>query len=1483
MKTILRLSFIFLLAMIPLFCVQAQNVTIKTDHKEFIKQIHTVIYDKKGDLQQARIKEFMPNLEKKWSEERFTSEEKDKIISITDKMVKNKMLNAAAFMEYFAALSDISSSSLSHGSIGCWLEYADKHYKDKNQKAFTEWLVTIQKLIEENRLYKSGSMQWQMNNATYSFEDFDGFSVKVESCDLVCLSRTDSLVIHGTNGRFDGVSKWTGVGGRVDWKKFNDENLNDVFVEFDKYTINLKNFEYVVDSARLTNPRFTSLEVFGSFHDKVFTIPPSSKSQFPIFVSYDDCYQLTDVFKNIDFLGNIGMRGPNMMVSGRNGRQSVVTFRNEDKKVLLVKSQLFSFNDNGFSSDMVRVTIPFENDSIYHSSLQLRYNDEKRELTLFRSDNDNGSFWDSYHNVYVSIDAMYWDIDGEKTMFHKLRSLGAESKGSIKSANYFEKQPFADIQGIDESNPIILVYAYLEKYNEKKVPLGDFCNFIRKPEQQAVNMFLRLEKLGYLDYDNENRVAYPMESLYYAVKANRGLVNYDIIKIETYTKHRQPNLILNLNSFDLDVFGINEVNISKTKNVTICPNDWNITLKKHFDFTFGGKVTAGLFEFYADSGNFFYNDFSIDFKRADSVSFFVRNKDLMSDREFVRVKNTISDVKCSIMLDDKNNKSGQKDTPNYPILKSNQQSYIYFDKPSVNGGLLDRERFRYIVDPFEIDSLLVFSTTGMAFHGVLHSDGLFPDIRQPLLIEDDYSLGLDWNFGEGGTDAFNGRAKYFNNIHISNAGFFGDGRIDYDNTQFSSPHFVFYLDSVVCIADKLTVDAKQGRHSRPSLDVDSAAVNWHFTHDSLFIKTANTAAQLYHNYDFMGQVCLTPDGLTGSGSMNVDELKMKSKYFNFASNSFMADTSDFTFVFDSTDAVIGSGFDISINLEQRKGLFKQIDTLPNVLDFVKNAAESTVSYAEWSMKDDVFSFETKSLMSKNPSNVFAVNCGKADYNVAQNLITAKAVKNVVKGNVIIVPDDGTVCMRENAALDTLHEATMFFDSINSDRSITNLNVVINDEGLRGDGYYQYTDLFLMKHDIYLSDIISENDSVVSGKGTVTQKESIAIDNNFAFYGDVFFRSDINALKFSGFAKMTPEKHHGFGWFPFETEIIPENIVLPLGDTASNFVSSGIVRTPRGLAVDFLTGGSAPEQEDVIVSYDGLVRFDWILSSYIIENPNKQKNSKMLFNTKTDRASGDIATDFGFGARFLKFDADGTFDYSYEYDSLSFDVNLLLDFPIENKIVDMMFNTIYKTLHPDAVIGDNIYFDDESEAEMWQTDDEVEDGEEVSNSDNEDRDDEQTNSGKSGKKGKKSKKGRHSKDEIQFEKAETSAVLNMEDVDIRYVRKSNMLVAVDSVHLVGIGNRKLDETVKLSMMANLNEPQSLRLYIEATPDIWFYFDYEDGKMLLVSNDENYNEALDAVRENHRVFHDRKAGEHFSYGLGNYYDVYRFLDLLNVITK
>lgn len=122
---------------------------------------------------------------------------------------------------------------------------------------------------------------------------------------------------------------------------------------------------------------------------------------------------------------------------------------------------------------------------------------------------------------------------------------------------------------------------------------------------------------------------------------------------------------------------------------------------------------------------------------------------------------------------------------------------------------------------------------------------------------------------------------------------------------------------------------------------------------------------------------------------------------------------------------------------------------------------------------------------------------------------------------------------------------------------------------------------------------------------------------------------------------------------------------------------------------------------------------------------------------------------------------------------------------------------------------------------------------------------------------------------------------MKDVDIKYFRRLNTLIAVDSVHVFNIGRHKLDENLKLVMMANLNEPQSLKLYIEATPDIWFYFDYLGDKMSIVSNDDNFNEALDAVKRGQRVFDDKKNDEYFEYGPGDYYDVYDFFDLVNVI--
>ena len=128
----------------------------------------------------------------------------------------------------------------------------------------------------------------------------------------------------------------------------------------------------------------------------------------------------------------------------------------------------------------------------------------------------------------------------------------------------------------------------------------------------------------------------------------------------------------------------------------------------------------------------------------DSLTIKVRNEDLLHLKDsLIRVKNVIEDMIGTIYIDDPNNKSGLKNYPEFPKFVSDDFSYVYFNRKSIQDSTLVPESFYYTIDPFVFDSISTFSTDGLAFEGSLTSAGIFPTIVEPLVITSDYQVLVD--------------------------------------------------------------------------------------------------------------------------------------------------------------------------------------------------------------------------------------------------------------------------------------------------------------------------------------------------------------------------------------------------------------------------------------------------------------------------------------------------------------------------------------------------------------------------------------------------------------------------------------------------------------------------------------------------------------------------------------------------------------------
>ena len=120
--------------------------------------------------------------------------------------------------------------------------------------------------------------------------------------------------------------------------------------------------------------------------------------------------------------------------------------------------------------------------------------------------------------------------------------------------------------------------------------------------------------------------------------------------------------------------------------------------------------------------------------------------------ELELLESEITIANGELIIDKNINKSGLwKDKyPEYPIIKSYDNSKVYYDKKDIFNGIYSREDFFFSVDPFEIDSLDLYTRESLSFPGEFYSADILPVFREELKVQDDNLLGFSINIPEEG-------------------------------------------------------------------------------------------------------------------------------------------------------------------------------------------------------------------------------------------------------------------------------------------------------------------------------------------------------------------------------------------------------------------------------------------------------------------------------------------------------------------------------------------------------------------------------------------------------------------------------------------------------------------------------------------------------------------------------------------------------------
>lgn len=1460
-----------------LVSAQEEEVYFSADSEVFISQIEQLLTETPAKHQLNQGEELMAKLKPRWEVGRFSKAEKDKIKQLSEKMRQEKLRNYPYFFDFFTAINALAYSRQSGQSVLNWLNLLELQLENKSTREFTSYLDFSNSFFRDGLLSQKGSASWYLRNPDYSFQEDTVLSILVEKADLVCASRRDSSLIEQTSGSFSfEKNSWEGTGGQVNWWRF-DLDKDKLFVALKDYKIDLSQPEYQADSVTFYHKYYFDFPMQGLFQDKVHSSPPSERTSYPRFTSYFKDYSIKNIFKGIDFNGGIAIEGSTLKGVGEGRERAQLFFSRNSEVQMSLKALDFVLTDNKIFSRSVDVKVFLGEDSLNHPAVQMRYDDKLRRLILFRSEQGvaDSPFFDSYHELDIHLEAMYWNIDKEVIDFKQLEGMRSESAGFLESANYFSASDFNSLRLIDDINPMFVVENYLKEYGqENEIKLDWYANFIKKPPEQAIAQLLRMASKGYLVYDSETQTAVVKERFFNTLKARADESDFDVIRINTQTVGNEANLILDLKTFELTLKGVDEVILSDEQRVRILPEGNEIVFSENRDFAFSGFVGAGLFEFYAGEAFFKYDEFSLNLTQVDSLSFFVPAFDQKmapgARKQYVRVQNVIADMSGTLYIDQSDNKSGRNHFPQYPIFDSKNESYVYFEKPFINEGRLTKSDFNYVVEPFEIDSLDDFSTDNLRFEGYLNSAGIFPAIEQALTVMPDYSLGFNHKTVEN-YEMFSGKGFFDDSVHLSNQGFWGKGKLNFQTSTAYADHFDFYPDEVASIPHRFEMQEQQQGVLFPQGQSDTILFHWRTDTNLLVVNTLKSPLILYNNVIFRGSAELSPEGLKAAGDLAFGNVEMSSDYFALKNKSFTADTANFSLLTAVNQNIAFSAKDYftSIDFETRTGNFRYLDEQSS-LSFPFNQYICTLDEANWQMDKDLLLLNSDGLEQFNGLDSLSYDklldydlsgsqfisthpeqdslsffTRDASYDLSNYSINASGVKLIRVADLAVFPFDGEVTVLEGARMETIRNAHLLADTASRLHHFDQVEInIYGRNNYAAKGYYNYPSLEGDAQPIYFSSISPDEKGVTTAIAMIEEIDDFKLSTQFKYKGKAVILASRKDLLFEGgFQLVHFCQNLETPWVGFEAVIDPANVSFPINDKLSSLNNE---RLYAGLQFDGLdknffgsflsTASTTNTTESAVVN--GVLRYDRSKSAYVISKKNAGIFDKSLeLSVSRCQISGKGPVNLDLQIPMTSLQLFGAYDYYSIPDSTTMNVMAYFDFIFDEKLLQIMADSLNRSAKQGAALSQSSYLFGLNSIE---------------NAENFNRIQSEI-----------SLYGAPRKVPESLNKSLVFSQLKMS-----WDKELDAFVARDNIGLSNILRTQVNK--KLPGIITFEKGRSgdaVTIYLQPNSSEWYFFHYENGVMQALSSSEAFNNRLLEIKQEKRLIKDEQTDYYYEYVIGS----------------
>lgn len=1183
-----------------------------------------------------------------------------------------------------------------------FLDLAAKSGEKYDAKTFQRILETIKNTIETNKLYTSNFNSLYLLSGLYKFR-FDTTSAavveaqKVQAADnwdtpvdsnIVISPKSNPIppvsgaVIDLQNVMFGMVAAgdstvfgpatgsvslkegiFAGKGGKFNWQAAGDSSI---FADLDTYSFNITQPKLVAENVTLHDENQLANPIKGTLEYRSVKRSKSQPAPYPRFVSNRNDAKLKASRKNIDYKGGFALIGTTMYSTSLSDEPTRITVSYKEKPAFTVTSRKFALKDSVILAPMATYSMPLGRDSLYHPGVTFFYNDQEGQVKLGRAEKTDFAplpYQDSYHKMSIWSQAMRWNFPNDKVEF--LRIDGKQVVPvKLESFDFFKKERFRGIAQEYGFQPLLMAVNYSQ--TEKK-PTFLAEDVARKFKQDPVILHRALERLaleGYFKHDKiTDEFAVSKKGILY-VLGNIDKTDYDNFQVTSQfsANDEVANATISMKDTLLTVLGVGRFIVSDSLKIYAVPSDKKLVIAKNRDFTMNGQLVANNYQFRGSNLKFNYGQFFVNVNPNDSITFTPKEK--FAKGQSGQVGGHVKYEKGgTFYLSDPQNKSGIQKGKKSPRLVVPDGMIVYFDQPERGTVLYPREVF-FKIPKIDMDGL---DQRDVIFEGTFNSNGIIPPVQTILKSMPDNSLGFEYKPPVTEMKLYGGKAmaRFTDTLVMDNSGLKSKAVMRYLSASMTAKNVLLTSDSLLASGELASIkEATIGKGYFPAVELKDYALRWFPNSDSMFINTQGKSFSFYKGTTSLeGGLLLRSSGLYGNGKLKRPDSELTSSDIKFNKDGFLANKSQFVINGGqpkaAKDILTGKNVNIDFNIKTSIVNFVTdstgFDSDSSGMQLPAASYQTLIATAKWDILKKTILMkgfgETSSYTSISPEQEGLTFQGSEGiYDVDKVTLNVRGVPFIRTADVKIIPDKGMVSIGSNGKIVPLKKARIEIDTLNASHRLRDADIKIDSRNrFEGSATYQYITARKDTFNIKMQNFeLREIEAAAEGKKSKNNKEAgpiryyttakaqIKEAENLILSPRIQYKGDINliayqpSLQLDGFVKPVIKFRKDFqsSWIVYKDapgETVGVKIDKNLKNEHELPLSVGLhFNESRGMYMSFLSPKESDGDQDIYLA-QGTMNYDEDKKAFKVAPPPGpdglvDEANTLTFDDKTGIAS-----------------------------------------------------------------------------------------------------------------------------------------------------------------------------------------------------------------------------------------------------------------------